>query len=364
MKRYFPRILALHNKIAGLRLKKLILLLILLFLIVPAGCRHSKPLSFKPGETIRGTFQVDAPGPFYIGDSIPLLLTVEAKPGFVVQLPELNTPTLGGLELRKKVSTVTEVFPGGSRQTARYIFTGWQVGQYTIPEMVVNYQTPSQVNKTLLLSPYKIELHSVLPKNKSEAKLLVLNIKGLKYPLGLTPRYSLLKWFLLGILIVILVLLFIWSFARHIEKSHSADLPKVEPAHIIALRRLTNLKEMSLQVHDDYKVFYCELSECLREYMENRYLIRALEMTTEEFLASLTKGEYLNKDQQGLLTSILQQSDLVKFAGQIPPKQQAEQALIQIEQLVEATKEIPAPGTGSSSDTNTSGENLFEESLS
>jgi hypothetical protein len=87
-------------------------------------------------------------------------------------------------------------------------------------------------------------------------------------------------------------------------------------------------------------------------------------MTTEEFLASLTKGEYLNKDQQGLLTSILQQSDLVKFAGQIPPKQQAEKALIQIEQLVEATKEIPAPGTGSSSDTNTSGENLFEESLS
>jgi hypothetical protein len=329
-----------YNQIIRLHWYSRLLIIVILLLTMATGCIHSKPLSLRPGETIHGIFQIETARPLHIGDPIPLIVMVEAKNGITYQLPELNEPTLGGLELNKKLSSLTETFPGGTRQTAHYLFTGWQVNQYTIPGMVISFETPDHHPGTLKLAPIPIRLRSVLPKGISDEELLTFNIKGIKYPLGLTPRYSLLKWFLLGAIIVVLVLLTLRIYRKFIIKSET-DLEglNIEPAHITALRRMENLRTMSLAEHDDYKLFYSELSECIREYMENRYLIRALEMTTEEFLIRLTTGANLNQEQQMLLKGFMEQSDLVKFAKQSPSREEAAESLDNIEQLVEATKE-------------------------
>jgi hypothetical protein len=339
-------------KPARLHWQLLLLLITILLIGTTAGCLRSKPLSLLPGETIRGLFRVDGPGPFHIGDSIPLTLTVDAKTGFTYQIPELNGPALRGLELKQKLLSKTEKLPGGFRQTTRYLLTGWQVGQYTLPGSVVFFESSTNVQGTLKLAPIKIELVSVLPKDKSEAALLAMDIKGIKYPLGLPPRYWLLKWFLLGTLILIIILLLLRLYRRFIIKSDAAKQAlEIEPAHIIALRRLAALKETTLLEQGDYKTFYSELSECIREYIENRYLVRALEMTTEEFLAQLTTEDYLDKENQSVLKSFLLQSDLIKFAKQSPAPDEAGQALNNIEQLVAATKETPIPTNNPSTET-------------
>jgi hypothetical protein len=329
-----------YNQITRLHWYLRLFVIVIISLTITTGCMHSKPLSLRPDETIRGIFRIDTTRTFHIGDPIPLLLMIEAKKGVTYQLPEFNEPTLGELEYNKKISSIIETFPGGSRQTARYLFTGWQVSPYTIPGVVISFETPTHHQGTLKLAPISIRLRSVLPKGISNEELLTLNIKGIKSPLGLTPRYSLLKWFLLGVLIIGLIFLFMRIYRRFILKS-TTDQENliIEPAHVNALRRLEKLKTLSLAEHEDYKIFYSELSECIREYMENRYLIRALEMTTEEFLIQLTTEAYLNQEQQVLLKGFMEQSDLVKFAKQSPSREEATESLDHIEQLVEATKE-------------------------
>lgn len=333
----YPKFKSVH-----LLWQQLIFITIIFLLITTTGCQRTKPLSLGPGESIRGSFRVEGSGPFHIGDSIPIVLTIEAKPGIIYQLPEFSNPIPGGLELKQKLPSRTEKFPGGSRQSTRYLFMGWQVGQYTIPGTKLVFEGPSNTNGTLQLNPLNIALCSVLPKGKSETELLALDIKGIKYPLGLPPRYALLKWFLLGALVLGLSFLLFRLYLRFVLKPETTlDEQLLEPAHIIALRRLEYLKGTTLMEQGDYKTFYSELSECIREYMENRYFIRALEMTTEEFLARLTSEAYLNKEHQSTIKKFLHQSDLVKFAKQLPPVEEAGQALVDIEQLVVATKEEP-----------------------
>ncbi len=315
--------------------------LIAIILTMVAGCNYSKPLSLKPEETIKARLHLDKAGPFHIGDSIPLILTVEARKGVSYQLPEFDESTSGGLELKSKQPFKTEVYPQGIRQRTLYVMAGWHAGQFKIPATTIAYQTSSEQRGTIKIAPMTVKLSSVLPKGISEAELLTFNIKGICSPLGLEPRYSVLKYFLLGALILILVGVLLLFYRRSLLQGQNASKAEKEPAHIIALRRLAGLKTMEFSDPASFKIFYFELSECIREYMENRYSIRALEMTTEEFLMRLTTGAFLNSEQQLLLKDFMQQSDLVKFANHFPSIEEAEKDLGHIEQLVETTKEIP-----------------------
>ncbi len=326
------------NKIIGLYLQLIVLFIIL---TIVSGCSRSKPLGLKPDENIRVNLRIENDGRFHVGDSIPFILTVEARKGISFQIPEIDEKISGGLELKNKETLKAETFPQGIRQRTRYVMAGWNVGRYKIPALNLPYKTPSGQEGNIKTSPVTVTLSSVLPKEISEAELLTFNIKGIQSPLALEPRYSMIKWFLFGVLIVSCLGLLLYYCRRSFLPSQAVSETITEPAHIIALRRLTNLKTTALADETSYKVFYSELSECIREYMENRYSIRALEMTTEEFLMQLTTGTCLNKEQQLLLKSFMQQSDLVKFANHSPSKEEAEMALLQIEQLVETTKEIP-----------------------
>ena len=53
----------------------------------------------------------------------------------------------------------------------------------------------------------------------------------------------------------------------------------------------------------------------MRRYLEDRFDLRAPELTTEEFLALAGSASNLSRDHQLLLRDFLRQADLVKFAG-------------------------------------------------
>ena len=54
-----------------------------------------------------------------------------------------------------------------------------------------------------------------------------------------------------------------------------------------------------------------ELSDVVRTYLENRFDMRAPELTTEEFLESVSDSPDLTRDHQTLLRQFLRQADLV-----------------------------------------------------
>ena len=71
----------------------------------------------------------------------------------------------------------------------------------------------------------------------------------------------------------------------------------------------------------------------------HRFEMRAPELTTEEFLASVGKSPDLSQDHQMLLREFLRQADLVKFAGARPSDEDIEKSIGSAQRFLEETRE-------------------------
>ncbi len=86
---------------------------------------------------------------------------------------------------------------------------------------------------------------------------------------------------------------------------------------VLALGNLKTLKERKLWQAGKIKEYQSELSRIIREYLEGRYDIKALENTTSQIIRSI-KDTSFDTEDQNKLKRILQISDLVKFAKAKP----------------------------------------------
>jgi len=86
-----------------------------------------------------------------------------------------------------------------------------------------------------------------------------------------------------------------------------------EPAHKIALEHLASLKAKELWQNGKEKEYHSELTHIMRQYIEDRYEVPALEMTTSQLSRSMTE-QGIEKTVIQKLVDILQIADKVKFA--------------------------------------------------
>ncbi|MFW5759191.1 MAG: hypothetical protein ACOCYO_10960, partial [Bacteroidota bacterium] len=109
----------------------------------------------------------------------------------------------------------------------------------------------------------------------------------LKQPVTFT---EILPWILLVIILGIIAFFLIkYIKKRRKKKSEPESIwekPEV-PAHIAAISSLENLKAKKLWEQGYIKQYYIELTEIIRQYIEKRFEVEALEMTTPETLAAL-----------------------------------------------------------------------------
>ena len=88
---------------------------------------------------------------------------------------------------------------------------------------------------------------------------------------------------------------------------------------------------------------YTTLAAIVRTYVEQRFGLRAPEMTTEEFLGVSARDARLAGSHRGLLGQFLGECDLVKFARHVPTVNDGERALAAATRFVEETAEREAP---------------------
>jgi len=117
------------------------------------------------------------------------------------------------------------------------------------------------------------------------------------------------------------------------------------PAHEIAYDDLRDLKMRGLPGQGRIKEYYIALSFIVRQYLENRFALRAPEMTTEEFLiAAKNRGEF-SSELKALLKDFLLHCDLVKFAKYGPTPTEMDLSFESAKRLVDQTKERAAEVT-------------------
>ena len=100
-------------------------------------------------------------------------------------------------------------------------------------------------------------------------------------------------------------------------------------------------------------MYYTRLTEILRQYLENRFRVYSLELTTEETLVELIKTGFKKNNGFNDLKSVLTGADLVKFAKYKPVADENEALFQNSWKFVDSTKEVFIPDS--------SGESNYEQ---
>ena len=140
-------------------------------------------------------------------------------------------------------------------------------------------------------------------------------IKDIKPPLDVPFTFSeLLPYIILGIVIVGVILLIIYLFLKRKNKSiANPEKEIIVPDHEIAFAKLNELKTKKLWQEGKSKEYYTQLTEIIRNYIEARFKIMALEKTTDEIITSFRSID-INEEAKNKLKQMLSLADFVKFA--------------------------------------------------
>lgn len=269
----------------------------------------------------------------YIGDLITYTVTVTHDKDVKVDLPGLGA-NLGGFEIRDYNVHEPKKKDGLITSAVDYTISTFFTGEFEIPPLTVMYYTPEDTaSKTLSTEKIKIVVESVKPSEAGD-------IKDIKPPVEI-PRdlWHLVKWLVLGGVLAVLAFLIFIIYRR--KKAGKGLLPVREapprPPHEVAYEALDQLRDSDLLENGRIKEFYTEISEIIRQYIEGRYFIVAMEMTTTEVMEGLSTTE-VSEDNFNLFQTFLDQSDLVKFAKHIPSKDENEAILNMAYEIVNRTK--------------------------
>lgn len=194
------------------------------------------------------------------------------------------------------------------------------------------------VNNQLVESqPFLVEVHTV--------QLTQQELKDIKSPfeaeLTLLDYLKLYWMYILGGLAVVGVIALIIWYLKTREKPIIEQIiqkPQIPP-HVIALEKLTELQKKKLWQSGDLKGYYSSLTTIIREYIELRYNILALEQTTSEILSDLSQKQEIANDLKEKLKELLLLADLVKFAKMKTLAEENEKLFAYAKLFIEETKQ-------------------------
>ncbi|MHB1844459.1 MAG: hypothetical protein ACYCWW_06435 [Deltaproteobacteria bacterium] len=184
------------------------------------------------------------------------------------------------------------------------------------------------------------EVQGVAPDLKKDDKR-----RDIAPPVPFYVRTLRLVWIALGALAGLALLAFaIRWWRRRPKRAKGAPAAPPRPEHEVALEALAHLEAEGLPGQGRFKEFHLRLSEALRAYLQARYGIYALDMTSAELLERLGR---LPTDGLRLadVSWVCAQGDLAKFAKGQPSADDCKQALELVRQTVQRTRRAAvAPG--------------------
>jgi len=210
-----------------------------------------------------------------------------------------------------------------------YIITSFDSGLYYIPPVKILAGLDSIESNEMVL---KIGTYSV-----DTAKVKIFDIKGVqKAPFVLSDYFLTL---LLFFFIWVLALLIIWFILKkkYGKEKEILTAEQMLPPHIVAIMELDRLKSEKIWKIGKNKEYYTNLSDILRKYVQRRFMINALEMTTDEILILFKRDKSTQSVYQNL-RQILQLADLVKFAKIQPLENENEMSIMNSYLFVNQTK--------------------------
>ena len=270
-----------------------------------------------------------------VGDQMRLRLELSAQKDAILQPLNLSVVAADSVfEVLAESKWDTMGTTGNSlRLEKNLLFIAWDSGYHRMPAIPVAYKLGG---KTDTFFTREIPIQIDLPK----VDTTLADIKPiLKEPLKLQDFI----WYIVGALLLVVVIVLVVV----LRKRKKTLPPPIEPVaqllpHELALQRLEALAQQQMWQNGQVKGYHSALTHIVREYLENRYGIQALEQTTDEILGQLLHGSERQRDFDLSLSQklgdVLQTADLVKFAKAQPTAEFHEQAMAVARAFILETK--------------------------
>jgi hypothetical protein len=270
-----------------------------------------------------------------IGDVVRYTIAVTHDEATIVQLPSPGE-NLGAFEIRDFDLFKPRKVDGQVREEAEYLISTFDVGEFVIPPVRVLYRARGDSSWHELRSqPITIRVESLNPDIHGD-------IRDIKAPLSMPYEWRRLLYRLALVLVLLAVAgAAVYLYMRY--RRGAGLLPvRVEPprpAHEVALEELDALFHSDLFERGEMKLLHIRLSEILRKYIQGRFEVPALDMTTTEILEAFSDGQ-LPGSSRTTLQEFLQACDLVKFAKYQPTRDEVERTFRLAYEFVEGTRPV------------------------
>jgi hypothetical protein len=302
--------------------------IIILFLI------FLSPLTLR-GQDVSVTAAFDT-SRILIGDQINFSIIVNQPADLKLSLPVLRDTLIKNIEILSGPAIDTSAISGNKiRITEKYLVTSFDSGFYKVDPV---YAEKSDINGIKrYFSDYSLLEVARVRLTPPDTSAKIFDIAA-PYRAPVTLG-EILPW----ILLLMLAALIVWLISRFIRKfvrtKKEVIAPvKIEPAHVIAYRELEKLQSEMLWQKGETKKYHTRLTEIIRQYLENRFQVYSLELTTSETLEALVKTGFKKNESYNKLKSVLTGADLVKFAKYKPEPIENESSFSNSWDFVSATK--------------------------
>ncbi len=268
-----------------------------------------------------------------IGD--PIRYTVEVA---AAADTEIVIPVLSGTVGDFSISDFGELPP--RKESGRLIAARWytlaifDTGDHLIPAPKVLYRRPGEDLQEAQGDEVLVGVTSLLAKDPKAT-----DVRDIKPPEDVP-----FDWRPYGIAAAAVIAVGVLgaAFFYFLNRPRRQRLMPPRPPHEVALTALNRLRSRGLIEQGQFEEYYVHLSSIVRHYLEDRFHIRAPEMTTEEFLSALATDGRLIAQHRRLLAEFLSQADLVKFARHLPTLKDSEAAYEAARRFVDDTRPAAA----------------------
>lgn len=278
-----------------------------------------------------------------IGEQAKITLEVTANSGSRIVLPNFDKELIEGIEIVHKSQPDTQYLNDRKRMeiTEVYTVTSFDSSLYVIPPFEVLVDGDPYFSKELAMAVYMMPVDTANldsffgPKDIWRTSLAWVDIKDS---------------FWLFVVFLLIAAAFAWVLVRYLNNKPVIRIVKIKPklpSHVVALKEIERIKaDDKWRAGGMSKEYYTELTDAIREYLNDRFGFNATEMTTGEIVDNLMRVS--DKETIRELEELLVMADLVKFAKFEPAMNENDRNILNAMEFVNRTKlaeteEIPQP---------------------
>ena len=275
-----------------------------------------------------------------VGDPVTVVVTVRHAADAEVRWPD--PVDVAPFELLDPPAMRSATADGGTESRLELRVAAFELGELSFPPLDVEVVAPGGEATALATEAVPVAIESI---GRDEGG----DIRDIKGPLAIPfAVVTLLPWIAAALAVAAIAA---WIYRRYRRRTRPESLVPAlppRPAHEVAREALDALDAAGLLERGEIKTWHIRLSDIVRVYVEGRFGVDAMEMTTGEVIDGLLRTD-ADRGAVADVRRVLDRCDLVKFAKLRPAISECRELAPLARRVVEVTTPVepvaapPAP---------------------